>query len=104
GIGSDLKICPYCGNNPIYFGRIQHGGRSPSKVNGLHYLFFKLFLTEFQFLDQCRYHSLFLPHIGGKMKIAIVTGLLAKRNMDVDAAHFFSEQLTISNKQWKLFQ
>ena len=33
------------------------------------------------------------------MKVAVITGLLAKRNMDVYAAHFFSVQFLVFSDQ-----
>jgi len=36
------------------------------------------------------------------MEVAIITGLFAERNMDVDAAHFLVFSLSLSQQNWKL--
>jgi hypothetical protein len=44
-------------------------------------------LLQSCFLANSSYHTAFVPQRGAEMKIAVMTGLLAKRNMNINTGH-----------------
>ncbi|HMB62946.1 MAG TPA: hypothetical protein VKN36_07730, partial [Eudoraea sp.] len=62
-------------------------GCSPPEVNGMYRLSFALMASHHQLLFDGPYHRFLFFQVRGKMKVTIVAGLLAERDMDVNTAH-----------------
>ncbi len=58
-----------------------------SKVNGLDVLTFQVMCLQFYFFQDGIDEFIFFLKRSGKMEIAVMTGLSAKRNMHIDTGH-----------------
>ena len=71
-------------NQAVDFLGRKCGRGASAEVNGMDGFVFEIVRTHAQFLVHSLQHFVFVLHRSAKVEIAVVTRLLAKRNMEVD--------------------
>jgi hypothetical protein len=75
--------------------RAEQGRSAAAKIDRLHCLVLKIVFSHLYLLAQCTDQGFNTTKIGSKVEVAVVTGLPAKRNVDIDTSQLNSINLQI---------